>query len=212
MKLYGYWRSSASYRVRLALGLKNIAVDHVAVNLKEGEQHGAEYRRLNPQSLVPILELDDGTHISQSLAIMEYLEEAYPQNALLPSEPSLRAKIRAAALDISADIAPIQNLRILKFIRAEYGQDDEGARDWARHWISLGFKALERTAQTARTQYLFTDNPSLFECCLVPQIYNARRFGVDMSDFPRLAAMDKKLSTHRAFLDAHPDNQKDAVL
>jgi len=210
MKLYGYWRSSASYRVRLALGLKGIEVEHIAVNLKAGEQLGDAHTALNPQRLVPVLELADGTKLTQSLAILDYLEETFTDPALLPQDPVLRAKTRAAALVIAADIAPIQNLRVLKYIRAEHGQDDAGVKTWAAHWISEGFGALETLAAASESPFLHRDEPGYFECFLIPQIYNAVRFGVDMDLFPGLQTIDAALRDHPVFIAAAPENQPDA--
>jgi len=210
-KLYGYWRSSASYRVRLALGLKNISVEHIPVNLKAGEQQSDTHQARNPQKLVPVMELEDGTRLTQSLAIIDYLEETVPTPALLPSNPALKAKVRAASHAIAADIAPIQNLRVLKYIRAEFGQDDGGVKKWAAHWISEGFEAVERLVRESDKPFLHRSEPGYFECCLIPQIYNARRFGVDMGRFPALATIDELLRTHPAFISALPENQKDAL-
>jgi len=211
MKLYGYWRSSASYRVRIALGLKGIEVKHHAVDLKSGEQLSDDHRALNPQPFVPILELEDGTKLTQSLAIIEYLEETFPAPALLPQDPVLRARIRAAAQVITADIAPIQNLRVLKLIRAEHGQDDEGVRSWAAHWIAEGLTSLERIARESDFTYLLTDEPGYFECCLVPQIYNARRFSVNLDAFSKLMAIYEMAQNHSAFAMAAPEKQHDAA-
>jgi maleylacetoacetate isomerase/maleylpyruvate isomerase len=210
MKLHGYWRSSASYRVRIALGLKGLAYEHHAVNLKMGEHFGSEHSARNAQPFVPVLELEDDTKLTQSLAILDFLDEKYPERALLPKDPVLKAKIRAAAQIIAADIAPIQNLRVLKYIRAEYGQEGEGVKTWAAHWIAEGFKSLETIAQAYDTPCLMTDEPGYFECCLVPQIYNAKRFGVDMTNFPKLSTIDKTLRDHPAFIKASPENQPDA--
>ena len=210
MTLHGYWRSSASYRVRIALALKGIEVNHVAVNLRQGAQGQAEHLRRNPQGFVPVLELEDGTQLTQSLAILDYLDEVYPVPSLLPEGPILRAKIRAAALVISADIAPIQNLSVQHYLRAEYGQADVGVNQWGRHWIRRGFEALEQKASDRDMPFLLTDQPSLFECCLIPQAYNARRFGVDMAAFPRLSAIDAHCRNLPAFQRAAPENQNDA--
>ena len=212
MKLYGYWRSSASYRVRIALALKGIEVKHIAVNLRDGAQLDAPHIARNPQGLVPVLELGDGTQLTQSLAIIDYLDAVYPEPILLPDDPVIRAKIRAAALAIAADIAPIQNLRVLKFIRAEHGQDDEGVKAWAAHWIKTGFKAVEKLAAQSDQPFLFSHAPGYFECCLMPQIYNAKRFGVDMSTFPNLVEIEQFASAHPAFIAAHPSAQSDAVV
>ena len=211
MTLYGYWRSSASYRVRIGLALKGIAVSHVPVNLRDGSQKQADHLARNPQGYVPVLELADGTQLTQSLAILDYLDGVYPEPALLPKEAVLRARVKAASLMIAADISPIQNLSVLKFIRAEHGQEDAGVTQWAAHWIVQGFEALEALAETSDTDYLLTDTPSLFECCLVPQVYNARRFGVDMATFSRLSEIDARCRALPAFQKAAPENQADAI-
>ena len=212
MKLYGYWRSSASYRLRLALALKGIEVEHITVNLREGEQHSAEHATRNSQALVPVLELEDGTQLTQSMAIIEYLDETYSDSPLLPSDAVSRAKIRAAAQIIAADTAPIQNLRVLKFIRAEHGCDDAAVKQWAAHWISLGFDALEKIAADKTQPFLVSGRPGYFECCLIPQIYNANRFGVDMSVFPNLSEIERETRGHAAFIAAHPSRQADAII
>lgn len=211
MKLYGYWRSSASYRVRIALALKGVEVEHIAVNLKEGEQREGNHLSRNPQGFLPVLELEDGTQLTQSLAIMDYIDSAFTEPALLPSAAVTRSKILAASLVIASDIHPIQNLSVLKYIRAELGQDDEGVKQWAAHWISNGFKALEDIAQPYETRFLMTDEPGFFECCLIPQVYNARRFGMDMDQFPKLQAIDNACNKLPAFVKALPENQADAI-
>jgi len=211
MKLYGYWRSSASYRVRIALALKGVEVEHNAVNLREGEQGQGEHRARNPQGYLPVLELEDGTQLTQSLAIMDYIDSAFPQPDLMPRDAVKRSKLLAASLIIAADIHPIQNLSVLKYIRAEHGQEDAGVKQWAAHWIKTGFAALEEIAQDYDTPFLMTDEPAFFECCLIPQIYNARRFGVDMDHFPRLKAIDAACNALPAFFTALPENQADAV-
>jgi len=210
MILYGYWRSSASYRVRIALGLKGIEVHHKTVNLKTGAHLLGDHKRLNAQPFVPILELEDGTKLTQSLAILDYLEETYPTPALLPADPALKAQIKAGAQIIAGDIAPIQNLRVLKFIRAEHGQDDAGVKAWAAHWIAEGFRSLEAIAQQDSGALSRRDGPGYFECCLIPQIYNALRFGVNMVEFPVLLAIYEAVSEHPAFVNAAPENQADA--
>ncbi|MEO0574558.1 MAG: maleylacetoacetate isomerase [Pseudomonadota bacterium] len=210
MILHGYWRSSASYRVRLALGLKGISVEHRAVNLKDGEQHGAAHATRNVQAMVPVLELDDGTHLTQSLSIIEYLDEMFPQPALLPADPVLRSRVRAASLIIAADVMPIQNLRVLKFLRAEYGQDDAGVSAWARHWIANGFASLERTVAHRDGEFFVPDGPGMFECCLVPQVFNAVKFGLDMSAFPHLLAIHDAAQQISVFDQARPEQQHDA--
>lgn len=211
MTLYGYWRSSASYRVRIALAMKGIEVSHVAVNLREGAQNDAAHFARNPQGFLPVLELEDGTQLTQSLAILDYLDAIAPKPSLMPKDAILRSKILAASLIIASDISPIQNLSVLKFIRSDYGADDEGVNKWARHWIAKGFNALEEIMQTTETKFLYTDEPSFFEVCLVPQAYNARRFGVDMAAFPRLSAIDGACRARPDFASAAPDMQGDAV-
>ena len=210
MTLHGYWRSSASYRVRIALALKGVEVKHVAVNLREGEQSEREHIARNPQGFVPVLELEDGIRLTQSLAIMDYLDATFRKPSLMPSDAVLRSKILSASLIIASDIAPIQNLSVLKYLRAEYEQGDDEVRDWAQHWISRGFKALEQQASASDTRFLFTDRPMFFECCLIPQIYNARRFGVDMDRFPKLKEIDARCRDLPAFQMAAPENQHDA--
>jgi maleylacetoacetate isomerase len=210
MTLHGYWRSSASYRVRIALALKEVEVKHVAVNLRDGAHGEAAHKARNPQGFVPVLELEDGTELTQSLAIMDYLDATFREPSLMPGEAILRSKILSASLIIASDIAPIQNLSVLKYIRAEYGQDDEGVAQWVRHWISRGFEALEVTAQKSDTPFLLTDRPMFFECCLIPQVYNARRFGVDMEVYPRLSEVDALCRDLPAFQKAAPENQYDA--
>ncbi len=210
MTLHGYWRSSASYRVRIALALKGVEGEHLAVNLREGEQGKRAHLSRNPQGFVPVLELEDGTRLTQSLAIMDYLDATFREPSLMPGDAVLRSKILSASLIIASDIAPIQNLSVLNYLRAEYEQGDDGVRDWAQHWIARGFKALEQTASASDTPFLFTECPMFFECCLIPQIYNARRFGVDMDRFPKLKAIDARCRDLPAFQRAAPENQHDA--
>ena len=210
MTLHGYWRSSASYRVRIALALKGVDVNHIAVNLRDGSQKQPEHRARNPQGFVPVLELEDGTQLTQSIAIIDYLDGVYPKPNLLPKDAVLRANILSASLTIAADIAPIQNPSVLDYLRAEQGQEDAGVKDWARHWIAAGFTALETGAASSKTRFMFTDEPSLFEACFIPQAYNARRFGVDMSQFPRLSEIDARCRELPAFQRAAPENQHDA--
>lgn len=211
MTLYGYWRSSASYRVRIALALKGIEVHHVAVNLREGEQKDSAHMARNPQGYLPVLELEDGTQLTQSLAILDYLDVAYPDPKLLPDDPIMRAKVMAASLTIAADIHPIQNLSVLKFIRAEYAQDDAGVKAWAAHWISNGFSALEDMVEVSDASNFLMGRPGFFECCLIPQIYNARRFGVDMDQFLKLKKIDDTCRTLPEFVAAAPENQSDVT-
>lgn len=209
MTLYGYWRSSASYRVRIALELKGVEVNHVPVNLREGEQGSVDHKSRNPQGFVPVLELEDGTQLTQSLAILDYLDATYREPKLMPKDAILRSRILAASLVIASDISPIQNLSVLKYIRAEHGQDDTGVKKWVAHWITKGFESLE-TMGDPESEFFYTDRPMFFECCLIPQIYNARRFGVDMSRFPKLSAVETACAALPHFQEAQPENQNDA--
>ncbi|XBQ16307.1 MAG: maleylacetoacetate isomerase [Oceanicaulis sp.] len=209
--LHGYFRSGTTYRVRLALNWKGLDYDYVPVNLVEGEQSGPAYVTRNPQGLVPALEVD-GTILTQSPAILEWLEEAVPARPLLPADPIVRARVRAFAAAIGCDIHPIQNLRVMKKVRADYGADQDGAFAWARHWIETGFTALETLAENASgaNGFLFGDGPTLAEVYLLPQMYNARRFGVDLERFPRLVAADAAARALPEFDRAAPENQPDA--
>ena len=211
MILHGYWRSSASYRVRIALGLTGVEVEHRSVNLKAGEQLAASHADVNAQPFVPVLELEDGTKLTQSLAIIDFLDAAYRNPALMPPDPILRSKIMSASLVIASDVAPVANLSVLKFLRAEYGQDDAGVKDWITYWIERGFTALETIAQTYEASFFVTEVPSLFECCLIPQVYNANRYGVDMSQFPKLSAINEACLALPSFDAARPENQIDAI-
>jgi len=210
MTLYGYWRSSASYRVRIALNMKGLDARHISVNLKDGDQRAPDYKAKNPQGFVPLLELEDGTQLTQSLAILDYLDAIKPEPSLLPGEAILRAKILAASLMIASDTHPIQNSSVLGYVKSEFNQDQAGAEHWARHFITRGFTALEAMAQESGTKCLYTDMPAFFEICLVPQVYNALRFGVDMSAFPRLSQINADCLALPAFDKARPENQADA--
>ncbi len=209
--LHGYFRSGTSYRVRLALNWKGVDYQVRPVNLVSGAQREASYLEKNPQGLVPALEID-GQVLTQSPAILEWIEETWPERPLLPADPVLRARVRAFAAAIGCDIHPIQNLRVMKKVRADFDQDQDGAQAWARHWIETGFGALERLAANAAGQggFLFADGPSLAEIYLLPQMYNARRFGVDVSAYPRLVAADAAARALSEFEKAAPENQPDA--
>jgi maleylpyruvate isomerase len=210
--LHGYFRSGTTYRVRLALNWKGVAYEYVPVNLAAGAQNGADYLARNPQGLVPALEAGDDV-LTQSPAILEWIEETFPQRPLLPADPLVRARIRAFAAVIGCDIHPIQNLRILKAVGGEDGPGSQDSRAWARRWIESGFGALERLAEAAPGQngFLFTDGPTLAEIYLVPQMFNATRFGVDVSAFPRLVAADAAARALPELDRAAPENQPDAV-
>ncbi|MEF3063926.1 maleylacetoacetate isomerase [Pandoraea apista] len=211
--LYSYFRSSAAYRVRIALNLKGLDYDTVPVHLVRdgGEQLKPAYRALNVNGLVPTF-IDGNANIHQSLAIIEYLEDVHPTPALLPSDPVARAQVRALALDIAADIHPIDNLRVLRYLKHDLGVSDAQKDAWYVHWIVEGFKALEArlAAQRSPGKFVFGDTPTLADCCLVPQVYNANRFKVDMTPFPRIAAINAHCQTLDAFRRAAPEAQPDA--
>ncbi len=207
MKLYSYFRSSAAYRVRIALNLKQIDYDIVPVNLVEGEQRGESYAEVNAQGLVPSLEMDDGSIISQSLAICEWLEANYPGPALMPDDPYEAAQVRACALSIACDIHPVNNLRILSYLENELNVDEKQKNDWYQHWVEEGFHAIERTI--TGMPFCFGTEPSLADVFLIPQVFNALRFKVDMQPFPGITAIHDSCNKIQAFKGAHPDNQPD---
>jgi len=209
MILHGYWRSGTSYRTRIALNLKGQAYETSPVDLRTGAQKSEAYLALNPQGLVPALETDNGMVLTQSPAILEWLEEAHPAPALLPSGAADRAVVRAMAALIGCDIHPLNNLRVLKAVR-ELGADQTGVDAWAGRWILDGFTALEAMVTRHGEGWCFGDAPSLVDCYLIPQIYSARRFNVDLTAFPRLLAVEAQADRHPAFVAAHPDNQPDA--
>lgn len=210
MKLYTYFRSSAAFRVRIALGLKGLDYDPVFVHLAEGAQKSASYLGKNPQGMVPALDVG-GAVFTQSLAIIEYLDEIHPEPPLLPADPVARARVRAMAQIIACDIHPLNNLRILKSLGGPMGHSDQEIGDWYRRWISEGFKALEQlVGQYGQPQgYCFGGAVTLADCLLVPQVWNARRFDTDMAAFPRLVDIDQRLQQIDAFRAAAPENQPD---
>ena len=186
LTLYSYWRSSAAYRVRIGLHLKGVDFDQIPVSLIDGAHREADYVAVNRQQVLPSLKLDDGTLLTQSIAILEFLDETVEGGpSLLPPDPVERARARAFAAVIASDTHPIQNLRVLKYLRGGFAAGDEAVSAWAREWIVRGFAALEPAAAKRSGAFMFGDAPGLAECCLVPQVYNARRFGVDMGAFPR---------------------------
>lgn len=212
MKLIGYFRSSAAYRVRIALNFKGIAVEHASRHLRKGEQFSTDYTALNPQKLVPSLVLDDGTVLTQSLAIMEYLEETHPEPPLLPRDPVQRAHVRALSLIVSADIHPIQNLRVMSYLRQKFGQTEESAFTWSRHWIETGFDAYEAMLTHGPEQGTFShgDSPTMADMCLVPQVFNATRFKVEMKRYPAIQRIYDACMKLPAFDAAQPSKQPDA--
>jgi maleylacetoacetate isomerase len=213
LALYGYWRSSAAYRVRIALNLKGLVCEMRPVHLLRdgGEQHGAAYRALNPQQLIPCLR-DGERVITQSLAIMEYLEEMHPQPPLLPADARSRARVRALALAVACDIHPLGNLRVLQYLQGELGAGDEAKQAWSRHWISVGFDALEAmlAENTATGRYCHGDTPGLADACLVPQAYNALRWKLPLERWPTIARIHAACVELDAFQRAAPEAQADA--
>jgi len=209
MTLHGYWRSSASYRVRLAANLKGLAYDQVSYDLRQGEQRTPALRRMTPLGLVPVLEVDRDS-LTQSLAILEWLEEVYPTPPLLPADATPRAVVRAMASMIACDIHPLNNLRVLQALRRDLGASEQAVQDWIARWIRDGVAALERMVRSHGRGFCFGDTPTMADCCLVPQIYNARRFNVDLADFPELLAADAKCANLDVFARAVPERQPDA--
>jgi maleylacetoacetate isomerase len=202
--LYDYFRSSASYRVRIALNLKGVDYERVSVNLVEGDQKSADYRARNPQGLVPMLEMD-GRRITQSLAIIDYLDAAFPDPAFVPSDAGDRAHVLALALTIACDIHPLNNLRVLKYLSGPLGQPQKARDEWYRHWVVEGVTALETMAAPRAGRFLFGDSVTLADICLVPQLFNARRFEVPLDDCPTLVRADAEAAQLDAFAKAHPD-------
>lgn len=211
MKLYTYFRSSASFRTRIALNLKGLDYEYAFVDLPSGMHREAAYLKENPQGLTPTLETG-GENLTQSLAIIEYLDETHPEPPLLPADPIARARVRAMALLVACEIHPVNNLRILKYLKGPLGQDQEAVNHWYRHWVAEGFKALEAMvgAFSSNAGFCFGDAPSLADICLVPQVWNARRFETDLSPYPRLTVIDEHLQSIEAFRAAAPENQPDA--
>jgi maleylacetoacetate isomerase/maleylpyruvate isomerase len=210
IRLYSYWRSSAAYRVRIALNLKGIPYETVPVSLAPGvsEHRKDAYRKINPQMLVPFLQ-DGEIGIAQSMAILEYLEETYPETQLLPGDEPLRSHVRAFCNLIACDIHPLNNLRVQEYIKAQLGADEKAGKDWYTHWIHEGFRAAEQLAGNG--PHVFGDDPTLADTLLVPQMYNARRFSVPLDDFPRLAHIVDACNELSAFKKAAPELQPDAA-
>ncbi|MFL6736740.1 MAG: maleylacetoacetate isomerase [Sphingomonas sp.] len=208
--LYDYFRSSASYRVRIALNLKGIEYESRQVDLRADEQKSAQYRALAPQGLVPMLEID-GHRLTQSVAIINYLDIRYPVPPLIPAAAAERAHVVAMAMAIACDIHPLNNLRVLKYLKNELGHSQEEVDRWYAHWVREGLSALEAMAQADAGKFLFGDAPTGADVCLVPQLYNARRFEVPIDDFPTLLRAERNANELDAFAAAHPDRQEMAA-
>lgn len=211
IKLYDYWRSSACYRLRIAFKLKGIAYESEEVNLHPDVlgQSSEAYRALNPQQRVPTVIIDGQVH-SQSMAILDWLDETHPSPPLLPSDPHNRMRARAFADTVACDIHPLNNSSVLKYLREDFAASPEAIKDWYGTWVSRGFEALEAHAQKSRSKFLFGDHPGLAEICLIPQVYNAQRFELDLSAFPKLLEIDARCQEISAFRDATPEAAKPA--
>ena len=212
LKLYSFWRSSASYRVRIALNLKNLPYEYIPVHLTKdgGEQHKPDFRALNPQGRLPLL-VDGDFRLGQSLAILDYLDSKFPQPRLIPADPRLRARLWSFCHAIAADIQPLQNTGPLQYLGRELGLNEDQRNTWARHWIQRGLDALETELKNEpASACVFGDAPTLADCVLVPQVYNAERYACETSRFPRLYGIAQRLRELPAFQAAHPDRQPDA--
>ena len=213
LKLYTYFRSSAAYRVRIALNLKGLAWEAVPVHLVRdgGQQHAAAFTALNPSALVPVLQEGDVT-LTQSLAILEYLEEQHPAPALLPADAPGRARVRALALNVACEIHPLNNLRVLQYLGQQFGADGEGRQAWYRHWVETGFAAIERMldASPHTGRFCHGDTPTFADCCLVPQVFNAERSEVPMTAYPAIRRITENCRALEAFRLAAPEAQPDA--
>lgn len=213
MKLYTYFRSSAAFRVRIALNLKGLSYDAVYLDLRAGESEQTKpaYLAINPQGLVPALE-EEGTTLSQSLAILEYLEETHPEPPLLPATPVQRAQVRSMALAVACDIHPLNNLRVLNHLRSPLGASEDAVRAWYRNWIAVGFRGLEEQARrlSGDGRHTFGTSVTMADVCLIPQMYNALRFKCDIEPYPTLRAISTHLSAEKAFANAMPEVQPDA--
>ena len=209
MKLYSYWRSTTAYRVRAALNLKGLDYDIVPVDLVAGDQRSDAYTALNPGKGVPTLALDDGTVLTQSMAILDYLDTVHPAPRLIPDDPMQRARVMAAAHTVALDIHPVNNLRVVQHLKATHGADDAAVRAWMQHWMQAGFAALDPQLDDSTT-FAFGAAPDIADLCIVAQLYNAKRWGVDMAPYPKLSRVDAACLAHPAIAAAHPDQQPDA--
>ena len=211
MKLYNYFRSSASFRVRIALQLKGLAYEYVPVHLVKGEQRSADLAALAAEHLVPVLELEDGRRLTQSMAIIEYLDETHPQPALLPGDAIGRARVRALAQIVACEVHPLNNLRVLKYLVHELKADEPAKNAWYRHWVGVGLQAYEAHLVEQPGAFSHGDAPTLADCCLVPQIFNAQRFDCDLSGLPRTMAVFDACMKLPAFQQAQPSACPDAA-
>ncbi len=211
MKLYSYFRSSAAYRVRIALNYKGIEYQQQAVNLLTQQEEEQAYQAVNPQKMVPVLE-HDGRKFFQSMAILEYLDDIHPQQPLLPASASDRAQVRALANIVACDIHPLNNLRVLRYLADQFDANEQAKSEWYRHWIEQGFDAFEHHLQTlSNGKFCFGDRPGMADMLLIPQVYNARRFDVDMNRYAIIESIEQHCLSLPAFIDALPENQPDAV-
>ncbi|MCQ1059223.1 maleylacetoacetate isomerase [Photobacterium sp. DNB23_23_1] len=217
MKLYDYYRSSASYRVRIALNMKGLSYEQVVISLLDKEQNSAAYSALNPNQLVPGFcrntdnseksSSEDTAVLGQSLAIIEYIDECYPEPPLLPSDPWHKAQCREIALIVACDIHPLNNLRVLNYLNSDFGVNQNEKMIWYHHWLKQGLQSLENLSNRYNTLFTCTDTPSLADICLIPQLYNAKRFGFETNNYPRLLEVEQRCLALAAFQKAHPDNQ-----
>ena len=214
IKLYGYWRSSATYRVRIALNLKQLGYEYIPVHLVKdgGEQHSSDYQALNPARLLPtLIDDDEDIILNQSMAIIEYLDERYPAHCSLMSKHIMdRARIRTLAQDLACDIQPLANLRVLNYLSDTLEITEQDKTQWSKHWIEKGFAGIEKRIQNTAGEYCFGFDLSMADVCLVPQVYNARRFGVDMQQFPVIERITSHCNKRQEFIAALPENQPDA--
>jgi maleylacetoacetate isomerase len=210
VKLYTYFRSSAAFRVRIALNLKGLAYEPVFVHLAKGEHRAAAYAKVNPQALLPTLELDDGTRLTQSLAIIEYLDEKHPQKPLLPKDAQERARVRSLSYLIASEIHPLNNLRVLQHLKRALNQSEDQVNAWYRHWIADGLAKLEAELASSKGRFCHGDTPTMADCCLVPQIFNAKRYQSDLAPYPQTMRAFEACMQLEAFDRAQPSKQPDA--
>jgi maleylacetoacetate isomerase len=211
MKLFSYFRSSAAYRLRIALNLKGLDYEYVAVNLLQREQKSDDYLALNPQGLVPAMTLPDGNTLGQSIALLEWLEETQPEPPLLPAEPVERARVRSVVNHVACDIHPICNLAVTNYLKDRFDADQPDIIDWYTTWMHRGFTAIEQVLADNATPCSFGEQPCMADACLVPQVYNARRFDIDLAPFPHLQRVVDHCNTLPAFIEAAPDKQPDST-